>query len=194
MHVALLLLCQAAALDGGPELPRIADLEWQEKKEPVEHLIGVEAFAFHTSFDTGLRIEDHAGVGVDVEFAFDFGTPRVFGFSLGAAGLNTENDDGLLPDDRVTVRQYRAGFWADFSFRFVEFGGAATVGVYRFAREGENDTSPFIELEGNVGVRPMEQFKAGLLFMATHTQSSFNRTHTHLFHNYSWGLFVEFRF
>ena len=76
----------------------------------------------------------------------------------------------------------------------LELGVAATLGVYRFRTDGDHDTSPFVEFEGSLGFRPIPQLKIGGLLLATHTQSSFSRSHTHLFHNYSAGLMAEFSF
>ncbi len=190
---AFAVLCALSAGDPGDDFPSITDLAAQGREEPKEMPLGIEVFALWTQFDTGLKIEDHAGAGIDLELGWDYG-PTNLNLCLGFAGWNTENDEDTLITAGVRVRQYRVGMNTSFTFRFIELGVGATTGVYRFSRENENDTSPFLEFEGSIGVRPMPELKLGILGMATHTQSSFNRSHTHLFHNYSAGGFVEFQF
>jgi hypothetical protein len=189
------LLSLLAALPGpGDEfdLPSIGDFAVQEPEEPAQ-IIGAKAFAVSTQWDSGLRIEDSGGLGLDLNFRWKPRKVR-FGFSLGYAGWNTENDEDRLPAESVRVRQYRAGFGVEFPFRFVEFGLASTVGVYRFRSDLDDDTSPFFELEGSVGFVPLPSVKAGFLGLASHTESSFNHENTHLYHNYSVGVFAEVRF
>jgi len=159
-----------------------------------EEVFGVEAFVLTTSFDDGMHIDDAPGFGFDFNFRWQWNEKTRFGFSLGAAGWDPETDVSGLPDQDVDVVQYRAGVGAEFPFSKVELGVGATTGVYRFRTRGDHDTSPFLEFEGSLGFRPVPPFKVGGVVMATHTQSSFSRSHTHLFHNYSAGLMVEFSF
>jgi hypothetical protein len=194
--IAALALSWAAGGDVpeiGERLPSIGELEWQEKTIEVDAPIGVEVFAVWTRFDTGLKIEDHAGVGADLQFGWDYGVTTLW-LSLGYAGWDTQNDEDELAAAEVRIRQYRAGVSTYFSWRVLELGVGVTGGLYRFKRRHENDTSPFVEFEGSLGVRPVPAVRLGVLGLATHTQSSFNREHTHLFHNYSIGPFVEVRF
>ncbi len=191
MSFFLALACLAVPGDDGPELPSIGEALVQDEAEP-EQIIGAEAFAVNTQFDSGLEIDDGGGLGMDLNFRW---RPRKvrFGFSLGYAGWNTENDRDRPPAS-VRVRQYRAGFGVEFPFRFVEFGLAFTTGIYRFRSDLDDDSSPFVEFEGTVGFVPHPMLKAGLIGLATHTESSFNHKNTHLYHNYSLGLFAELRF
>jgi hypothetical protein len=191
MTLILALLVQAAADDGLP-LPRLSDLEYRAPRATVEDFMGVEAFALWTRWDDGIHIDDHWGIGADLEFGWDYGVFRQ-AISLGFAGWGSDTDD--LPDAGVDIRQYRLGYALSFRIREVlELGGGITTGVYRFRRRNENDTSPYVEFEGSIGFRPLPMVRLGVLGLATHTQSSFNRSHTHLFHNYSAGPFVEVSF
>ena len=191
--MSLLLAIGLLAGDGPVDLPRIGDLAVQEPPdESPNQLIGVEVFAVSTDFDGGLEIENEWGLGLDLNFRWKPGKVA-FGFSLGYAGWNTENDDNL-PSASVDVRQYRVGFGVEFPFRFVEFGLGSTIGIYRFRSDLDDDSSPYIELEGSVGFVPHPMFRAGIQGLATHTESSFNHENTHLYHNYSLGLFAEVRF
>jgi len=173
-----------------PPLYGFADLEeGQEEKD----IVGIEVFALRTHFDDGLKIEDAWGVGADLKLGL--GGPTRTWLRLGYAGWNTENDEDRLPSEGVWVRQYRAGVGFDVPVREVfDLGFWIDGGVYRFRRDGEEDTSPYVEFLGTVGFRPVPNVRIGLLVMSTHTQSSFNREHTHLFHNYSAGPSVEVRF
>ena len=198
MKLLLIFSCQGADLWSLPPeaWPRMGDPapEAAAMQDESEEQLGIEAFVLFSQFDDGLRIENSTGAGIDLEFGWHRGEKVVFGFSVGFAGWGTDNDQGAI-DDRVTITQYRASFWVDFRFKeVVELGLAGTAGYYRYRRDGEHDTSPFIEFEGSIGFVPSEYFKAGLVVLATHTQSSFNRSHTHLFHNYAVGPFVEVRF
>ncbi len=159
-----------------------------------EEIFGIEAFVLTTSFDDGIHLDDAPGVGVDFNFRWRWEGKTRFGFSLGAAAWDPETDLRGLPDQDVDVAQYRLGVGAEFPFSRVEIGVGATAGVYRFRTDGDQDTSPFAEIEGSLGFRPIPALKIGGVLMATHTQSSFSRSHTHLFHNYSAGLMVEFAF
>lgn len=160
-----------------------------------EEIFGVEAFVMATSFDEGLHIDDAPGIGLDFNFRWRWNEKTRFGFSVGAAAWDPETDIDGLPDQDVDVAQYRAGVGFEFPFgRVVEFGLGATTGIYRFRTNGDHDTSPFVELEGSLGFRPIPDLKIGGFILGTHTQSSFSRSHTHLFHNYSAGLAVEFSF
>jgi hypothetical protein len=192
MAPLLAVLCALAPPD---DLPSIADLEWQARPEErrEEMPLGIEVFALRTQFDDGLKIENHAGAGFDLELGWDYGKTRL-NLCLGFAAWRTENDDSVIAKDNVRVLQYRLGAITSFTFRFIELGVGATAGVYRFSRDNENDTSPFLEFEGSIGARLMPELKIGILGLATHTESSFNRTHTHLFHNYSAGGFIELTF
>jgi len=197
MNLIAALLLQAAAVADDLPLPRLSDLEVQEPPEDrhakrQRDFVGVEAFALWTRWDDGIHIEDGWGFGIDLEFGWDYGRFRQ-DVSLGIAAWNTETND--LPDAGVDVLQYRLGYSIGFEVReFLELGAGITTGVYRYRQRNENDTSPFIEFEGQIGVRPAPMVKVGLLLVATHTQSSFNRSHTHLFHHYSVGPFVEINF
>jgi hypothetical protein len=191
-----ILLALAVVLGGGDplDLPSIGDLSWQEPPdEEPKQIIGVEAFVLSTEFDGGLEIENAGGLGLDLNFRWKPGKVR-FGFSLGYAGWNTENDEDTRPSASVQVRQYRVGFGLEFPFRFVEFGIGSNVGIYRFRSDLDDDSSPYVELEGSVGFVPHPMIRFGLLGLATHTESSFNHQNTHLYHNYSLGLFAEVRF
>jgi hypothetical protein len=173
-----------ALLDGLPT--RLADRE---------EIFGVEAFVLTTSWDEGIHVDDAPGFGVDFNFRWRWNEKTRFGFSVGAAFWDPETDVDALPDQDVDVVQYRAGVGAEFPFgKAVEVGVGVTTGVYRFRTRGDHDTSPFVEFEGSLGFRPIPALKIGGLVMATHTQSSFSRSHTHLFHNYSAGLMVELSF
>ena len=159
-----------------------------------EEIFGVEAFVVTTSWDDGIHIDDSPGIGVDFNFRWQWNEKTRFGFSVGAAAWDPETDVDGLPDQDVDVAQYRFGVGAEFPFSRVEIGIGVSAGAYRFKTEGDHDTSPFVEFEGSLGFRPIPELKIGGLLMATHTQSSFSRSHTHLFHNYSAGLMVEFSF
>lgn len=193
-----IIVALALALGGDDplDLPSIGDLSWQDKgpgdEDPIQ-IVGVEAFAVSTQFDSGLLIEDEGGLGLDLNFRWKPHKVR-FGLSVGYAGWNTENDTDRLPAESVRIRQYRLGFGMEFPFRFVEFGLASTVGLYRFRSDLDDDTSPYLELEGSIGFVPVPQVKFGLLGLASHVESSFNHKNTHLYHNYSLGIFVEVRF
>ncbi len=192
------LLCALAvawSADDPFDLPSIGDLSVQEHAEGP-HLIGVEAFALLTTFDSGFKMEDTAGgLGADLNFRWKPRGKVSFGFSLGFLGYNTENDEDRLPAASVRIRQYRAGFGVEFPARFMEFGLASTVGITRYRSDFDDDSSPYCELEGNLGFVPAGGFvKVGLLGVTSYTQSSFNHTRTHLYHNYSAGVFVEIRF
>lgn len=192
-----LLLAVVLALEG--DLPvRLADPAPQEEKGAVadkEEIFGVELFVVSTQFDDGARVDDAVGAGADFNFRWKYRGKTRFGFSIGAAVWDSETDFSGLPDQDVDIAQYRLGVGLEFPFSRVELGIGATAGVYRFRGEGdESDTSPFLEFEGSLGFRPIPSLKIGGLLLATHTQSSFNRSHTHLFHNYAAGLSVEFSF
>ncbi len=159
-----------------------------------EEIFAVEAFVLSTAWDEGLHLDDAVGLGADFNFRWRWNGKTRLGFSVGAAMWDPETDLDGLPDQDVDVAQYRAGVGAEFPFSRVEIGLGVTTGVYRFRTSGEHDTSPFLEFEGSLGFRPLPMLKIGGLLMASHTQSSFSRTHTHLFHNYSAGLVVEFAF
>ena len=98
------------------------------------------------------------------------------------------------PDQDADIVQYRAGVGFEFPFSKAELGIGSNIGVYRFATSGDSDSSPYVEFEGSLGFRPIPPLKIGGLLMATYTQSSFTRSHTHLFGNYSGGLGVEWSF
>ncbi|HEX7898989.1 MAG TPA: hypothetical protein VF950_14595 [Planctomycetota bacterium] len=160
-----------------------------------EEVFGAEAYVLRTSFDEGLKIEDGFGAGADFNFRWRWNEKTRLGFHVGFAAWDSELDISGVSEDDVNVAMYRVGVGAEFPFgKVVELGLASTLGIYRFHRDGESDASPFVEFEGSLGFRPSPMFKFGGLVMATHTQSSFNRSHTHLFHNYSAGVFVEFSF
>lgn len=160
-----------------------------------EEIFAVEAFVLTTSWDEGIHLDDSPGLGVDFNFRWRWNGKTRMGFSVGAVVWDPETDVQSLPDQDVDAVQYRAGFGAEFPFgRFVELGLGLGAGVYRFRTDGEHDTSPYLEFEGSLGFRPVPMLKVGGVVMATHTQSSFSRSHTHLFHNYSAGLMVEFSF
>ncbi len=164
-----------------------------QEQEAAGEYIGVEAFALWTRFDDGLRIQEAWGVGAD--FRLGLVGEHLIDLRLGYAGWNTENDEDELPAEGVWVRQYRAGLGLEIPLRkFVEVGFWINGGVYRFRRDGEDDTSPYLEFMGTFGFRPVPNVKIGIVAMSTHTESSFNREHTHLFHNYSAGPGVEIRF
>lgn len=164
-------------------------------KSGREEIFAVEAFFLRTAFDDGLRIDEGMGGGADINFRWQWNEKTRLGFHVGFAAWDTETNARGFSEVDVDVAQYRAGVGAEFPFgRVVELGLAVTGGVYRFHRNNENDASPFLEFEGSLGFRPTPSLKIGGLVMATHTQSSFNRSHTHLFHNYSAGLMVEFGF
>lgn len=185
----------AFVLASGPDLPSSLVQEAGAARKGREEIFAVQPFYIHTDFDSGLKVEEGDGYGVDLLFRWRWNEKTRFGFTLGAAAVDTENDeDELLNDDDVDVRQYRAGVGAEFPFSVVELGLSVLGGAYRFRRDGENDTSPFVEFGASLGFRPHPMFKVGGFLSATHTQSSFNRSHTHLFHNYNAGLMVELSF
>ena len=184
----------AFVLAGQPDLPSSLAQEAGAVRSR-EEIFGVQAFYVHTAFDDGLKIEPGDGLGVDLLFRWQWSEKTRFGFTLGAAFIDTEVDTDELPvDDDVDVRQFRAGVGMEFPFSVVEFGLQALTGAYRFRRDDENDTSPFVELGASLGFRPHPMVKIGGFVSATHTQSSFNRDHTHLFHNYNAGLMAELTF
>ena len=191
--MAILLL---AVLAGGEtDLPVRMAQEAGAVPRGREEGFGVQAFYVHSDFDDGLKIEAGDGLGVDLLFRWRWNGKTRFGFTIGAAAIDTENDTDELPiDDDVDVRQFRAGVGAEFPFSVVELGLSALTGAYRFRRDDENDTSPFLELGASLGFRPHPMLKVGGFLSAAHTQSSFNRSHTHLFHNYNAGLMVELTF
>lgn len=162
-------------------------------EDPGEEIAGIEVFAIFTDFDDGLKIEEAWGLGADLKLGL--GGPARTWLRLGYAGWNTENDEDELPSEGVWVRQYRAGLGFEVTLRErIDVGFSIDAGVYRFRRDGEDDTSPYLEFLGSLGFRPIPNVKVGLLAMSAHTQSGFNRQHTHLFHNYSAGPSLEIRF
>jgi hypothetical protein len=190
-------LLALALLDAAADLPRSLSAPLQEEKGAVkskEEVFAVEAFVLRTSFDDGLHLDEGLGAGAEFNFRWQYGGKTRMGFSVGVAGWDTETDIDGLPDQDVDIAQYRAGFGAEFPFSKIEIGLGVNLGVYRFRADGEGDTSPFLEFEGSLGFRPIPELKIGGLVLATHTQSSFGRSHTHLFHNYSAGLGVEWSF
>lgn len=190
-----MIMLLAVLLAGEPDLPASLAQEAGAVREGREEVFAIQAFYVHTDFDDGLKIEPGDGLGADLHFRWRWDGRTKFGFTIGAAFIDTENDTDELPvDDDVDVRQFRAGVGAEFPFSVVEVGLSALTGAYRFRREGENDTSPFVELGASLGFRPHPMVKIGGFLSATHTQSSFNRDHTHLFHNYSAGLMAEVSF
>ena len=159
-----------------------------------EEVFGVEAYVLRTAWDEGIKMEDGFGAGADLNFRWQWNEKTRLGFHVGFAAWDSELDVAGLDDD-VNVAMYRAGVGMEFPFgKVVELGIASSVGIYRFHRDGESDASPFVEFEGSLGFRVLPKFTVGGVVMATHTQSSFNRSHTHLFHNYSAGLMAEFSF
>ena len=189
------LLLALALLD--VDLPRTLSEPLQEEKAAVkskEEIFAVEVFVLRTSFDDGLPLDEGLGAGADLNFRWQYNGKTRMGFSVGVAGWDTETDIDGVPDQDVDIAQYRVGFGAEFPFSRIEIGLGVNLGVYRFRTDGDGDTSPFLEFEGSVGFRPIPELKIGGLLLATHTQSSFGRSHTHLFHNYSAGLGVEWSF
>jgi hypothetical protein len=180
------MLLAVALLAGDADAPtRLADRE---------EIFGVEVYVLRTAWDDGIDIEDGVGAGADFNFRWRWNEKTRLGFHVGFAAWDSELDVGGSDED-VNVAQYRAGVGMEFPFgKVVELGIASSIGIYRFHRDGESDASPFVEFEGSLGFRVLPNLKIGGLVMATHTQSSFNRSHTHLFHNYSAGLMVEFSF
>jgi hypothetical protein len=169
----------------------------QEKKEEdpgdPEDIFAIEAFALRTDFDEGLRIEPAWGMGADLKLGF--GGPSRAWLRLGYAGWNTENDVDEIYASGVWVRQYRLGVGFEVPFRkLFDVGFWIDGGVYRFRRDEDEDTSPYVEFLGTIGVRPHPNVRIGLLLLSSHTQSSFNHDSTHLYHNYSAGPSVEVRF
>lgn len=190
--MGILLACLLAV---EPDLPATLAQEAGAVRQGREEIFGIQAFYVHTDFDEGLKIEDGNGVGLDLLFRWQWNEKARFGFTVGTAFIDTETDTGELPvDDDVDVRQFRAGVGAEFPFSVVEVGLSALTGAYRFRRDRENDTSPFVEVGASLGFRPHPMIKIGGFLSATHTQSSFNRDHTHLFHNYNAGLMAELTF
>jgi hypothetical protein len=185
-----------AFLAVGGDLPRTLGELPQEQGavKSREEIFSIEAFVLTTAFDDGMHLDDAIGVGGDFNFRWQWNGKSRLGFSIGFAAWDVETDVDGLPDQDVDVSQYRIGFGAEFPFSRVEVGLGLNAGVYRFRTDGDNDTSPFLEFEGSLGFRPIPPLKIGGLLMATHTQSSFSRSHTHLFHNYSAGLGVELSF
>lgn len=198
MAILLALMLQVAIPWSDPVLPPLLDQERaDEGEQPIPGLdfINLKVFGVDTNFDSGLRIDDARGYGADIEIGNIRKGKTVTGLSVGYAGWNTENDTSRIwPPDDVQVRQYRVGAWIELTSPWLELGLALNVGAYRFRRTGENDTSPYAEFEGTLGVRPIPELKFGVIGMATHTQSSFNHKRTHFYHNYSVGFFVEYRF
>lgn len=189
-----MVILLACVLLGETELPTALAQEAGARRSRDE-IFGLQAFYVHTEFDEGLKIEDGNGVGVDLLFRWQWNEKARFGFTIGGAAIDAEIDTSELPiDDDVDVRQFRAGVGAEFPFSVVEIGLSVLTGAYRFRRDGENDTSPFVDFAASLGFRPHPMFKIGGFLSATHTQSSFNRDHTHLFHNYNAGLMVELTF
>jgi len=188
-------ILMAFILAGEPDLPTTLAQEAGAVRKSREEVFGIQAFYVHTDFDEGLKVEDGNGVGVDLLFRWQWNEKTKFGFTIGGAFIDTENDTGELPvDEEVDVRQFRAGVGAEFPFSVAEVGLSVLTGAYRFRRDGENDTSPFLEFGASLGFRPHPMIKIGGFLSATHTQSSFNRDHTHLFHNYNAGLMAELTF
>ena len=196
MGVLALLVCQAFDLGTSPaeELPGISDLYWTPP-HAAEERISAEVFAVWTRFDTGLRIDDAWGYGGDIKVGLDWGTAASVGMRLGYAGWDTDNDTQQTFPGRTRIRQYRIGAGGDFSTRHIDFGIYANVGLYHFHTiHVENDTSPFFEIEGSLGFKPVPFVKIGVVGMVTWTSSDFNRASTHLFTNHSIGPSVEVRF
>lgn len=191
------LLALALLTDLG-DLPRTLGEPLQEEKgaapKGTAQVFAVEAFVLTTSFDEGIRLDDGVGGGVDFNFRWQYNGKTRMGFSVGVAGWDTETDIDFVPDQDVDIVQYRFGFGAEFPFSKVEIGLGVTAGVYRYRADDDADTSPYLEFEASLGFRPVPMLKIGGMLLASHTQSSFARSHTHLFHHYSAGLGVEVGF
>ncbi len=189
-----ILVAMILAGGGSPLEPAgLYDFADLQEVEDQAVYVGFQAFGLWTRFDTGLRIEDAEGLGADFRLSL-VGTDLV-DFRFGFAGWNTGNDEDVLEPAGVRVRQYRAGLGFEVPLRRpLEVGFWVLGGVCRFRRDGENDTSPYLEFMGSVGLRPVPAVWIGIVGMATHTQSSFNHEHTHLYHNYSAGPAVEIRY
>lgn len=197
MHVLLALALQAAdpvLFEGLPATLEFQEKEGERRERSRTEALALEAFVVKTQFDDGLMIQEAAGLGFDVKLGWLYHGRTALNINVGYAGWNTENNDDVAIPSDVTVRQYRLGLSGDFPFRIAELGVGITGGVYRFNSDLDDDTSPYLEFEGSIGVRIIPELKVGFIGMITHTQSSFNRSHTHLFTNYSGGLAVEFRF
>jgi len=153
-----------------------------------EEIFGLEAWFIATDFDEDIGIDAEAGGIVDLNFRWRKTRTR-FGFSIGAGIWDAETTGAADLD--VDVFQYRAGFGAEFPFSAVELGLGATVGLYDFESDADDDRAPFFEAEFSVGWRPIPQLKIGGLLSITHTQSSFGTSSTHLYTNFSAGLGIE---
>lgn len=189
----LMALCLLASGGDPWDLAGAFGLAGPDEPKELEDIVGLEIFALRTGFDDGLKIEDAWGLGADLKLGL--GGPTRTWLRLGYAGWNTENDEDELPAAGVWVRQYRIGVGFEIPFReVIDLGFWFDGGVYRFRRDHEEDTSPYVEFLGTIGFRPVPNVRIGLMAMSTHTQSSFNHRHTHLYHNYSAGPAVEVRF